>query len=101
MYVFARTCAGIRTTMKERQVGAEMIASRLPPSRFRGSVAASIHTASFNCFISTVKGFFFSRRWQTLIVNGDPGVDKECKAIVAFFIGIALIRQRSIRPTIS
>jgi hypothetical protein len=62
-----------------------MITSRLPPSRFRGSVATSIHTDSFNCFVSTVRGLIFSRRWQTLIVNGDPGFDKHCKAFARFF----------------
>jgi hypothetical protein len=62
-----------------------MIVSQLPPSRSRGSVAASVHTASFNCFVSTVKGLFFARRWQTLIVQGDPGVDKDCKAFARLF----------------
>jgi hypothetical protein len=52
-----------------------MIASRLPPSRFLGSLASAIHTPSFNCFVSTARRFFFSRRWETMIFKGDPAVD--------------------------
>jgi len=31
-----------------------------------------IHTDSYNCFCQHVKGFIFSRRWQTLVCHGDP-----------------------------
>ena len=50
------------------------------------------HTA-FNCFVSTARRFFFSRRWETAIFNGDPGVDKNCKIHARFFY------QRGLNPT--
>src|SRR5664279_2066135 len=53
-----------------------MIVSRLPPSRFTGDIATSIHTHAFHCFVSTARHFVVSRRWETMIFDGDPGVDK-------------------------
>jgi hypothetical protein len=62
-----------------------VIASHLPPSRFLGSVGTSIHTPAFNCFISTARSLFSSRRWQTAIIKGDPGVDKHCQMFTRLF----------------
>jgi len=56
-----------------------MITSRLPPSRIFGSVAAAIHTTSYNCFVSTARRMFISSRWETMIFEGDPGVDPRIK----------------------
>ena len=61
-----------------------MIVSRLPPSRFTGAIATSLHTAAFNCFVSTARRLFFLGRWETMIFKGDPGVDEHCGACVRF-----------------
>lgn len=52
-----------------------MIVSKLPPSRFSGAVGTPIHTDAFRCFVSTTRRSFLSAQWDTLITNGDPGVD--------------------------
>jgi|ERR1700674_2309083 hypothetical protein len=52
-----------------------MIVSDLPPSRILGSMATSIHTVVFNCFISTARKGLFSNQWSTVFFDGDPGVD--------------------------
>lgn len=51
-----------------------MIASKLPPTRLSGDIATVIHTPCFNCFVSTAKRFFLSRRWETMIFDGDPAM---------------------------
>ena len=62
-----------------------MIASRLPPSLFLGSIATTIHTPAFNCFVSTARRFFALRRWETVIFLGDPGVDQVTVPRMRFF----------------
>ena len=56
-----------------------MIASELSPSRLWGAVATSIHTRSFNCFVSTARQLFLWNTWSTQLYIGDPGVDTESK----------------------
>lgn len=60
-----------------------MIVSDLPPSRILGSLATSIHTLAFKCFISTAKTGLFSRRWSTVVFEGDPGVDRDFRQFAA------------------
>ena len=50
-----------------------MIVCRLPPSEPNGDLAASIHTSAFHCFVSTA---LVDDKWETLIFEGDPGVDE-------------------------
>lgn len=54
-----------------------MIASRLPPEPPDGRLATAIHTATFNCFISTAP---VNSRWETVIFEGDPGIDRSSSA---------------------
>ncbi len=56
-----------------------MIVSRLPPSDPNGDLAATIHTPAFNCFVSTA---LVDGQWETLVFEGDPGVDKNSSAIL-------------------
>lgn len=53
-----------------------MIISRLSPSRLLGSIASTIHTPGFRCFISTTRILFISRRWETVVFEGDPADGK-------------------------
>jgi hypothetical protein len=50
-----------------------MIVSRVPPSEPNGDLAAAIHTPAFHCFVSTA---LVDGKWETLIFEGDPGVDE-------------------------
>lgn len=50
-----------------------MIVSRVPPSEPNGDLAAAIHTPAFHCFVSTA---LVDGQWETLIFEGDPGVDE-------------------------
>jgi hypothetical protein len=65
-----------------------MIVSRVPPSRFLGSVAACIHTSYYRCFVSTARRFFVSRRWEIAVFVGDPKIDN----------AIRLLAQASFAP---
>ncbi|HEV2732268.1 MAG TPA: hypothetical protein VGV15_19730 [Terriglobales bacterium] len=56
-----------------------MIVCNLPPSFFLGSVATAVHTKSFNCFVSTARNGRLLNRWATLVLDGDPAVDKQYK----------------------
>lgn len=58
-----------------------MIVSRLPPSEPNGDVAASIHTTAFNCFVSTA---LVDGAWETVIFDGDPGMDEKCSPRLRF-----------------
>jgi hypothetical protein len=51
-----------------------MIVSRLPPSESNGDLAITIHTPAFHCFVSTA---LVDDKWETLIFEGDPGVDEK------------------------
>ena len=62
-----------------------MIISRLLPSRWLGSVAITIHSRAFSCFVSTARRFWISRRWETLIIEGDPAADGSCPLAIRFF----------------
>jgi hypothetical protein len=50
-----------------------MIVSRVPPSEPNGDLAAAIHTPAFHCFVSTA---LVDGQWETLVFEGDPGVDE-------------------------
>ena len=58
-----------------------MIVSRVPPSRFLGSVAACIHTSYYRCFVSTAQHFFLSRKWEIAIFVGDPKIDNAIRLL--------------------
>lgn len=62
-----------------------MIVSRLPPSRFLGSVAASIHTPVFKCFVNTARPLFISRQLETMIFEGDLGDQDGFSRFARFF----------------
>jgi hypothetical protein len=67
----------------------KMIVSRLPPAEPSGDVAASIHTPTFNCFVSTAPA---NGKWETLIVQGDPGVDEQVIPCARLFYPAAFQR---------
>ncbi len=58
-----------------------MIVSRLPPDPPDGDVACAIHTPTFNCFVSTSPD---NGRWETMIFEGDPGVDDNWSPCLRF-----------------
>jgi hypothetical protein len=80
-----------------------MIVSDLPPSRILGSLATSIHTVAFNCFISTARTGLFSSRWSTMIFDGDPGVDRGLKrlASVVYRTGLSKGQVRAAHQELS
>jgi hypothetical protein len=58
-----------------------VISSRLPPSRWLGSVATCIHAPNFSCFLSTARRFFISRQWEIAVFVGDPSIDKSIRLL--------------------
>ncbi len=58
-----------------------MIVSRLPPSRWLGSVATCIHAPNFKCFLSTARRSFISRQWEIAVFVGDPATDKSIRLL--------------------
>ncbi len=70
-----------------------MIVSKPNPSLFLGSVATSVHAPSFRCFVSTARRSLFSSVWETVIFDGDPGVDREWKACARFRYRPSLNKQ--------
>lgn len=62
-----------------------MIASKLPPSRLLGSVAAAVHTKSFMCFVSTARTLIFFGPWETAVYRGDPAVSTSVKMLAKAF----------------
>jgi|SRR5208283_1800318 len=48
-----------------------MITWQRPPSALLGSMAASIDTPSFRCFVSTARNSLFSRQFSVLIHEGE------------------------------
>ena len=49
-----------------------MITSRLPPSRWLGSVAATICCPAFSCFVSSSRVLFVTAYWETAIFSVSP-----------------------------
>ena len=49
-----------------------MIVSKLPPSRFLGSVAATVSCPAFKCFVSTSRVLFVTSHWETAIFLVSP-----------------------------
>ena len=58
-----------------------MIACRLPLSDPNGDIATAIHTPAFHCFVSTA---LVDGQWETLIFEGDPGVDEDWSPCLRF-----------------
>jgi hypothetical protein len=77
--VVGRVDLSVWTADPRSEEGA-MIVSRLPPSRILGSVASTIHTPGFKCFISTARILFISSQWETVIFDGDPASGKQFSA---------------------
>jgi hypothetical protein len=76
---------------KSRELQSAMIVSDLPPSRILGSLATSIQTVAFNCFISTARRGVFLSRWTAMFFDGDPGVDAavRCGGSVEYWRGLS------------
>src|SRR5271165_2766560 len=49
-----------------------VIVSKLPPSRFFGSVATTVSCPAFTCFVSTSRVLLVTARWETAVFLVSP-----------------------------
>jgi hypothetical protein len=80
-----------------------VIVSDLPPSGLFGSLATSVHTPAFKCFISTAKTALFSNKWSSKVFAGDPGVSAAFSVYgsVEFREGLSNIRLHAAHTELS
>jgi len=72
-----------------------MIRSKLPPSRFLGSVATTVSCPAFACFVSTSRCAFLTSYWETAIFELSPSNDLKMKLRIRFGYPCKLRREGS------
>jgi hypothetical protein len=61
-----------------------MITSRLPPTRFFGSVTTTLSCPAFACFVSTSRRLFVSAYWETAFFEVSPTNDSDMRLRLRF-----------------